>query len=61
MKYQSEYSTEWQTKFAWFPVYVDDSESKVWLEKYEIRYVPHDSKCTCGCRVAGTFETRSLS
>lgn len=45
MKYPSEYNPEWQTKFAWFPVYVNDGQEEVWLEKYQVRYVPNPSTC----------------
>lgn len=64
MKYKSEYNQEWQRKFAWFPVFVDGGQNKVFLEYYEERYVPNDNE-TDGCKRCrhwlGQFEARSIS
>lgn len=62
MKYQSEYSPEWQRKFAWFSTYVDGEHNKVWLEHYEVRYVKYDPPKRDGYNsISGYFEMRSLN
>ncbi len=39
MKLRSEYCKNWQAKFALFPVYVNESNHRVWFETYYQRYI----------------------